>query len=120
MIPQKINTSPFCLRLSEKERAQLEQDAAGVSLGAYIRERVFDQNTCKRQRRGKFPVQDHIALSQVLAKLGSSNLSNNLNQIAKAMHTGNYSLEMDAVILVACADIREIRQLLMIALGLRA
>ena len=33
--------NPFSLRLTFDERATLEQDATGMALGAYVRERLF-------------------------------------------------------------------------------
>ncbi len=58
--------TPFSLRLSKEEREQLERDAAGLSLGEYIRQRLFDESSPKRLTRGKFPVKDHVLLSQLL------------------------------------------------------
>ncbi len=37
-------TSPFCLRLTSEERALLEREAAGLPLGEYVRQRVFDES----------------------------------------------------------------------------
>lgn len=112
--------SPFCLRLSPEERSRLERDAAGLALGEYVRQRIFDESLPKRRVRGKFPVKDHQALSQVLGQLGRSRLSQNLNQLALAANQGVLVLspEVMAVLLESCADVREMRVLLMRALGL--
>lgn len=79
MEPNDQTPSPFSLRLSFEERAQLERDAAGLSLSAYVRERIFDGSKTTPRRRGKFPVKDQKALASVLAMLGQSRLANNLN-----------------------------------------
>jgi hypothetical protein len=63
--------TPFSLRLSFDERARLEQDASGMALGAYIRERLFGDDAAPRKTRGHFPVKDYAALGRVLAALGS-------------------------------------------------
>ncbi|SER86353.1 mobilisation protein (MobC) [Nitrosomonas sp. Nm51] len=84
--PKQI--SPFSLRLTPEERAQLEREAAGLPLGEYVRQRVFDENRTKRRTRNKHPVRDHQILSQLLGELGKSRLSNNLNQLAKAANSG--------------------------------
>lgn len=112
--------SPFCLRLSTEERTRLEREAAGLSLGEYVRQRIFDESLPKRRTRGKFPVKDHQALSQIIGQLGRLRLSQNLNQIAIAANTGTLDLSPEtlAVLLEACADVREMRSLLMRALGL--
>jgi hypothetical protein len=113
-------TPPFSLRLSAEERARLEYAAAGMSLGEYIRQRVFDESVPQRRTRGKHPVKDHQLLSQLLGELGRSRVPNNLNQLAKAVNTGELMLtpEDKAVLLEACADIRQTRRALMRALGL--
>ncbi|MCF6354793.1 MAG: MobC family plasmid mobilization relaxosome protein [Candidatus Polarisedimenticolaceae bacterium] len=112
--------APFSLRLSPEERSQLEHFAAGLSLGEYIRQRLFDESMPKRRSRGKFPVKDHVALSQLLGELGGSRMPNNLNQLAKAANTGTLVLtsEVRATLLEASADIAEMRKMLMRALGL--
>ncbi|WP_347888522.1 hypothetical protein ABHF54_01410 [Nitrosomonas europaea] len=112
--------SPFCLRLTPEERTLLEREAAGLPLGEYIRQQVFDENRVKRRTRNKHPVKDHRLLSQLLGELGRSRLANNLNQLAKAANCGllNLTPEVKTVILNACADIRHIRETLMKSLGL--
>ena len=80
--PKETKLTPFSLRLTFEERAQLEQDAADMALGAYIRERLFGEDVAPRKTRGKAPVKDYEALGRVLGALGSSRLSSNLNQLA--------------------------------------
>ncbi len=118
--PTKNKTPPFSLRLTEEERAQLDIDAAGMSLGAYIRSRLFDASLQKRKTRGKFPVKDHIALAKILSELGRSNISENLNHLAKAVKTGSLpvSPETEQKISDCCRDIKHIRFILISALGL--
>lgn len=81
---------PFSLRLTFEERARLERDAAGMSLGAYIRSRLFGDDPPPRRTRSKFPVKDKAALAKVLAALGASRLSQNLNQLARAVNIGAF------------------------------
>lgn len=116
----KKKPAPFSLRLSQEERMRLERDAAGMSLASYVRWKLFDPASPPPKSRGKFPVKDHAALSQVLAMLGQSRLANNLNQLARAANTGSLPLipETDKAIKQACAEITLIRRLLLKALGL--
>lgn len=113
--------TPFSLRLSFDERARLEQDASGMALGAYIRDRLFGDDAAPRQTRGHFPVKDYAALGRVLAALGQSRLSNNLNQLAKAVNTGSLPVtpETEADLRQACKDVQAMRRDLLIALGLQ-
>ncbi|MEM8663660.1 MAG: hypothetical protein AAGF49_05995, partial [Pseudomonadota bacterium] len=79
---------PFSLCLTREERATLEKAAAGMPLGAFIKEKLFDGEMVPRRTRGRTPVQDHTALAKVLAALGASRMASNLNQIAKAVNIG--------------------------------
>jgi hypothetical protein len=118
---QKMPT-PFSLRLTFEERARLERDAAGMSLGAYVRWRVFDPDKPPPRRRNKTPVKDHQAICQVLARLGQSRISSNLNQLARAANSGSLALtpETQAVLNEANAEIGMIRTMLVSALGMEA
>ena len=111
---------PFSLRLTFEERAQLERDAAGMSLGAYIRSRIFDKDLPKRRTRGKHPVKDHQELGKLLGELGRSRIANNLNQLAKAVHTGSLEVSPDTeqAIQDASTDIHWMRRTLISALGM--
>ncbi|MCP4934704.1 MAG: MobC family plasmid mobilization relaxosome protein [bacterium] len=108
------------LRLKPEERERLEKDAAGRSMSDHIRIRLFADDVTPRRTRSKFPVKDHRALSEALGKLGQMRLASNLNQIAKAANSGSLILtpEIEAVIVEACADIREIKTQILKALGL--
>ena len=118
MAKRLINV-PFSLRLTFEERAKLEEQAAGMALGAYIRKQVFDGKTSPRKKRGKRPIKDHVALGRVLGALGQSRLPNNLNQLAKAVNSGSLPVTPDTeqAIPDACDAIEEIRADLFKALG---
>lgn len=112
--------SPFCLRLSPQERQWLEQAAGGLPLGEYIRQCLFGDARLKRKTRVRIPIKDHRMLSQLLGELGRSRLPSNLNQLAKAVHTGTLVLspDVEALLMESCADVRSMRASLMQALGL--
>ena len=118
--PKKKQIPPFSLRLTPEERTQLEKDAAGMSLGAYIRSRLFETSTPKRRTRNKYPVKDHQELAKVLGELGRSRLANNMNQLAKAVNKGILEVtpETEQAISNGSSDIRWMRHVLMAALGL--
>ncbi|MDI1229165.1 MAG: hypothetical protein PSY14_15910 [bacterium] len=110
---------PFSLRLSKEERLRLDADAGSLPLGDYIRTQLFE-NPTPRKRSFRRPVQDAQALGEVLTALGRSRLSSNLNQLAKAVHSGSLpvSPETEAAILAACATVRDMGGQLVQALGL--
>lgn len=112
--------APFSLRLSEDERAQLKAEANGEPLGAYIRSRLLGPKAVKR--RGARPrIKDYEKLAMVLAALGRSHLASNLNQLAKAANTGTLPVTLEVVqeLLEACEHVREMREALITALGVK-
>lgn len=111
--------APFSLRLTFEERAALEQAAGDMPLGAYIRSQVLQDGKARHRRRYKRPVKDHQALGQLLGELGEARLANNLNQLAKAANTGSLPVtpETEKALREACAEIHQMRSLLMRALG---
>jgi hypothetical protein len=124
MSDRKPPLPPFSLRLSFEERAQLERAAAGMSLSDYARAKLFGGGNggvpVERRTRGKFPVKDHKALAAVLAQLGASRLSQNLNQLAKAANMGTLLVtpETESSLRHAAAEVHDMRKLLLRALGL--
>lgn len=110
---------PFSLRLTAAERARLESEAAGKTLGAHIRERLFGEDVTPRKHRGNSPIKDHEALGRVLGALGQSRLSSNLNQLARSVNTGSLAVtpETEADLKQACRDVATLRDELLRALG---
>ena len=112
--------APFSLRLSTEERAQLEQEAAGMPLGGYIRAKVLGTAPLRLRRTG-FTLEDREAFGQALALLGRSRLTSNLNQIAHAVNIGSLPMtpETEDELRAALRDVRAVRSLLLAALGLQ-
>ena len=112
--------APFSLRLSKEEKTRLTAAAGSMTLGAYIKARLLkDLPAVPRQRAlSRF---DKSLLGQVLAVLGRSRLSSNLNQIAHAANIGALPVddELLADLKSACADVRIMRNALLKALGQR-
>ncbi len=74
---------PFSVRLTAEEKARLRVEAAGRPLGEFIRSRVLGSSG-QSPRTQRAPAADDQKLAAVLAELGRSRLSSNLNQLAKA------------------------------------
>ena len=110
---------PFSLRLTYEERARLDAERGSKTLAAYIRERLFGANAAPRKKRGNSPVQDKEALGRMAGALGQSRLSQNMNQLAKAVNSGSLPVtpETEAEIKEACREISEMRAELLAALG---
>lgn len=110
---------PFSLRLTHEERARLDAERGNNPLSVHIRERLFGDKASPRKRRGNSPVKDAEALGRVLGALGQSRLSSNLNQLAKAAHTGSLPVtsETEADLKEACREVSALRADLLRALG---
>jgi len=116
---RKKTSPPFSLRLTKDERAKLENAAAGMPLGPFIKARLLDGDLSPRRTRGQAPVKDHAALARALGLLGNLRLANNLNQLAKAANKGALPLtpEVEEELMATCAAVLAIRMELMKALG---
>ena len=117
---RKKPPSPFSIRLSEEERAYLLQQAGNKPLGAYIRERLLGDKADKRRTFRK-PKVDDKQIAQVLAALGASRLSSNLNQLAKSANMGtlDVSRNVEQELQDACGAVLAMRDALLTALGLK-
>ncbi len=112
--------APFSLRLSIEEKNHLKSAAGNLPLATYIKARMFeDLPAVPRQHTPRRC--DKALLGKVLAALGASRLSSNLNQIAHVANLGTMPMddELTTALQTACADIRLIRNTLMKALGHR-
>jgi hypothetical protein len=117
---ERKHGAPFSLRLTKEERQALDALADGMPLGAYIKDALINRDIRPRTR-GRKPVKDREALAKLLGLLGQSRLSQNINQLAKAVHTGSLPVNADVhrALLEACAGIRAMRDALLSALGLQ-
>ncbi len=119
--PAAKPTSPFSLRLTAQERAYLEQMAGNRPLGGYIREQLLGSYADKRVLVRKPKIEDS-QYAVLLAQLGHSHLSSNLNQLAKAANTGSLDVSenVEAQLEEAYAAVIAMRDALFTALGLKA
>ncbi len=118
---------PLSLRLTFAERALLEKKAGGQSLSGYIKNELFGGTGAtpafglslgaSSRRVG---TKDRL-LAQILAKLGESELGPSMNELAQAARSGSLYVNdlVESQLVQACADIAELRLLLLEALGKR-
>lgn len=119
--PKKQYPKPVSVRFTDEERIELERKAGNLTLSSYIRSQCVGDVAAPDRTKGKRPVKDQEALGRVLGALGKSHLSNNVNQLAKAVNNGTLDLQDDteSAILKAAYDIAYIRMTLVKALGLQ-
>ena len=98
---------PYSFRMTTEEYQRLCEAAGSRTISDYIRRQLLGNNIAPRQQRRR-PVEGDEILSIVLSELGRSRLSSNLNQLAKAVHSGSLpvSPETEKAILEACAEIK--------------
>lgn len=104
--------SPFSVRLSDAERAELVRRAneAGLSIGGYWKSAVFNTPPPRKSIRHSM---DHIEVAKLLPQLGK--IGSNVNQLARQINTeGNVSLPE---LIRALDDIATMRAAIMSALG---
>lgn len=110
-------TRPFSIRLTPAERESLEVRAGGQPLGTYVRS-VLLGDGAKKRRATRKPHLDDQKVSALLAGLGQSRLSSNLNQLAKSANMGTLDVDEDVRLQLqqACAAVVAMREALLIAL----
>jgi hypothetical protein len=113
--------APFPVRLSAEERVHLERKAGSRPLGAYIRAALLNGAEAPRKPTRK-PSADHVALGQILGLMGKSEQVRCLFLLLAAAESQRVSMTKTdkAALHQACADMREMRGLLVTALGLRS
>ncbi|MEO1643407.1 MAG: plasmid mobilization relaxosome protein MobC [Pseudomonadota bacterium] len=114
--------TPFSLRLSLEERAMLDKMAGNRPLGAFIRARLFGEQSTPRKLHQRRAGVDHAALAKALALLGQSRIASNLNQLAKAANIGALPVdeETERDLHEACQAVCVMRHELISALGLKS
>ncbi len=116
--PGRKRPAPLSIRLSEAERRMLAARAGRRSLSGFIKQELFGDAASGRRAAPSASLDQALA-GRILAVLGQSRVFSNLNQIAKAAHTGSllFDEETRAELREACAAVRQARDLLMRALG---
>lgn len=113
----KTRYIPF--RVSEDDYARLLAAAGDMSVSAYIRARLFDEDMKAARKKNKIPQAEQKILVALLSELGKSRLSQNINQIAKAVNCGMVLMPDEAITQLADAqtEIKALRTTLLSALG---
>jgi hypothetical protein len=102
------------------ERERLRGEAGDTPLGTYIKTKALGDPP-RRMRRTGVPAADKESLARILAALGRANLGESLRQLAHAASIGILPLtpETESELRAALRDVRDIRRLLLLGLGLK-
>ena len=111
------------MRYSDKERKKVQANAEAMKLptSTYIRISSLSDDSRHLKRFELSTTQERKEYAQILAALGKSRISQNLNQIAYAINTGTLVLSPDVVsqITEACETLQWLRRSLIKKMGLR-
>lgn len=115
------NAQPFSIRLTKTEKDRLRERAGTIPLGIFIRNVVLGGEQAVSRAVRHQPLRNADSLGRLLGLLGQSRLASNLNQIAKAANLGALPVtaELEADLRQACAEVFEMRCLLLTALGVQ-
>jgi len=119
--PKTKYPPPYSMRFTWEERAILADLCGSRRWSSHIREKVFGEQQSLRKRATRKPSVDQEALSRVLGELGRSRITNNLNQITKAINQGTLPVtpQLNTELRVLCTDIQRLRSDIIAALGLK-
>lgn len=114
-------TRPIPIRFTEAELAILRKKAGKLPLSTYMRQELLGRKVDKR-RAVRQPKVNQKEYAVLLASLGNSRLSSNLNQIAKAINTGTLDVSQDVEqqLKDAAMAVQAMRETLLYALGMRS
>lgn len=118
---QRKRPYSLSVRLSDDEHALLKRKAGSRPLGAYLRQRALgEQEEPRRKTRAKPPL-DAALLGRMLGLLGKSDQVKCLFLLLAAAETEQMKLRTEerAALVDACANVRDVRELLIKALGLK-
>ena len=113
-------TRPVSIRFTDDELVVLRSRAGELPLGTFCRNELLgtnvDDGRCHRQ-----PKVNQKELARILAALGQSRLSSNVNQLAKAVNLGvlDTSIDTEKQLQEASMAIIAMRDALIAALGFR-
>lgn len=116
---KKKRPAPLSIRVTEEQRARLKKRAGNMTVNAYILWRLFGDDAPKG--RSRHVAGDILLLSQILAKLGQSGVSPNLQALAQSAQCGalHVTPEVETELSQACADVRSMKTMLMQAIGIK-
>lgn len=124
--PQEAKkTSPVCVRFTEAERAQLEAEAGETALSTHIRDCLFDNNARDRARRyrkkRRYAEPDTALIAKLLGMMGQDDMVKALFALLVAAESDRVAMsdEVQASLDRACSQIDEMRDMLVLALGVK-
>lgn len=126
--PRKNRARPFpvSIRVTADEKARLERDAGKMAVGNYIRHRLFDDEAQPRPKRYRAKQRkaapDTAMVAKMLGTLGQSDMTKALFALLVAAERGDAHLPPEHLDRLnhACDKIDDMREMLIVALNMKA
>jgi hypothetical protein len=118
-------TVPLSIRVTEEEKAWLQEMAGALAISGYIRQCLFRDTAAKRakrhQKKPRQPSMDVQEVGRLLGMFGRSELARSMLALSLAASQGNLNItpEMEERIEIACEEIHTIKLALIFALGVK-
>ena len=117
-------TIPLSIRVTKEEKARIQNLAGNMAVGNFIRQRVLgddeDVKRPKRHRKKQYkPKLEHVELARLLGMFGQSELAQGILALSLVAQSGELDVTPDvsSQISSACAEIQEMKNMLIVALG---
>jgi hypothetical protein len=114
------------IRVTAEEKGRLQEMAGSLAISSYIRQKLFDDATVaarpkRYQQKPRQPRIDHVEIAKLLGTFGQSELARSMLALSLAVQIGELeaSAEVENTIKQACAEIHDIRNTLIMALGIK-
>jgi hypothetical protein len=121
----KPKTVPVSIRVTEEEKAYLEQLAGSLALAHYIRLQMLGDMARERpkqyQKKQRQPKIDDVEIARLLGMFGKSELATSMLALSLAAQSGDLDVseDVESKLERACDDIHEIKIALIMALGIK-
>ena len=116
---------PISVRVTEEEKALLQEMAGAMAVSAFIRQTLLGDEVAKRPKRytkkQRQPHIDHTEIARLLGMFGQSELGRSMLALSLAAQMGDLDVtpEVSDKLEQACDDIHEIKVALIMALGIK-
>lgn len=112
-------------RVTAEEKDCLSKSAGKMALSAYIRQKLFgdkaEQRPKRYQKKQPRPTMDAIECARVLGNMGQSELAASMLALSMLAQSGELDVtpEVSGKLERACDDIHDMKQALIVALGIK-
>jgi len=122
---QAPRSVPLTIRVTHEEKTRLIKDAGATAVSAYVRQKLFDEDTDKcparYTKKPRAPSIDAMEIARLLGTFGQSELATSILALSMLAQSGELNVDeyISNQLERACDDISEMKNALIIALGVK-